>query len=196
MRLPPAWRSRWWWWVLPLFVCLLNVGFLWLHHGAATSGFRQLQNELVSSEAELRSLRRTHRRLGEFLSTAELNRAGVEDLYESRLATEEQRLTDVIVEVKTLTRRAGLETPSITYSEIDIEEFGLVKRSIVFGVQGSYAQIRELINFLEISARFLILEEIRLREVDGDQLGIDLTVSTLFASAGASDSQRSSEASS
>lgn len=194
MRLPPAWRSRWWWWALPLFFCLLNVGFLWLHHGAATSGFRQLQNELANNEAELKLLRRAHQRLEELLSTAERNRAGVEDLYESRLATEKQRLTDIIVEVKGLTRRARLEPPSITYSEVEIEEFGLIRRSIVFGVQGSYAQIRELINFLEISERFLILEEIRLREADGDQLGIDLTVSTLFALARASDS--TSEASS
>ena len=196
MRLPAAWRSRGWWWVLPLLFCVLNVGFLWFHHGASTSGFRQIQNELASSEVDLRSLRRTHGALEQQLSTAERNRAGVADLYESRLAPEAQRLTDVIVEVKRLVRTAGLEPPSITYSEIDIEEFGLIKRSIVFGVQGSYAQIRELINFLEISERFLILEEIRVREADGDRLGIDLTVTTLFATAGGSLSETTSEASS
>ncbi len=195
MRLPAAWRSRWWWWLLPLLFCVLNVGFLWFHHGAATSGFRQIQNELTGEEAELKRLRRSHQRLEEHLSTAERNRAGVVDLYESRLATEEQRLTDIIVEVKSLARRARLEPPSITYSEKNIEEFGLIKRSIVFGVQGSYAQIRELINFLEISERFLILEEIRVREVS-DQLGVDLTVSTLFARAGSSPSRTPAEASS
>ena len=185
-RIPPAWKSRWWWWALPLAFCILNGVFLWMHR-EATSGFGQLQDELARQQRLSTTLERQGDRYSALLATAERNQAGVAELYESRLATEAVRLTEVIAEVKGLARRANLEPPSISYSEVDIEEHGLIQKSIVFGVEGSYSEIRRMINFLEISEMFLILEEIRLRENAGETLGIDLVVSTLFAKAPASD---------
>ncbi len=179
-RVPPAWRSRWWWWALPLAFCLLNGVFLWMHR-EATSGFGQLQDELARKVRLSTSLEQQRDRYTALLATAERNRAGVAELYESRLASEADRLTEVIAEVKGLARRASLEPPSISYSEMDIEEHGLIQKSIVFGVEGSYSEIRRMVNFLEISELFLILEEIRFRENAGETLGIDLVVSTIFA---------------
>ena len=181
MLLPAAWRSRWWWWALPLLFCILNGVFLWLHRTASNSGFRQIQDELAREEVELEDLEGVRDRLAGMLMTAERNRAGVTNLYEDRLATEEARLTSLILEVKRLARQAGLEPPNLTYGEVKIEEFGLVRKSIVFGVRGNYAQIRQLVNLLELSDLFLILDEIRLRESDGSRLNIDLRISTLFA---------------
>ena len=179
--LSPAWRSRWWWWVLPLVFSLLNGVFLSYSRSASRSGFRQIQDALARQEGSLEALRENRDRLRMLLETAERNREGVVDLYDRRLATEESRLTDLIVEVKRLARQAGLDPPSFSYSAVEIEEFGLVKKSMVFKVGGTYAKIRELVNFLELSDHFLILEEIRLRESDGSRLGIDLQISTLFA---------------
>lgn len=179
--LPSAWRSRWWWWVLPVAFCLFNMVFLGVHRAAANSGFRQIQDELTARESTLESLVATRQALSDFGEIAERNREGLVSLYRDRLATEESRLTLLILEVKELARQAGLEPPSLSYSEQQIEEFGLARKSIVFGVSGRYAQIRALVNFLELSELFLILEEIRLREREGDTLGIDLKIATLFA---------------
>ena len=181
MFLPAAWRSRWWWWALPLLFCILNGIFLWLHRTASSSGFRQIQDELAREQVDLEDLGEVRDRLAGMLETAERNRAGVTNLYDDRLATEEARLTSLILEVKRLTRKAGLEPPNLAYGEVKIEEFGLVRKSIVFGVGGTYAQIRQLVNLLELSDLFLILDEIRLREADGSRLSIDLRISTLFA---------------
>ena len=61
---------------------------------------------------------------------------------------------------------------------------GFVRKSVTFGVVGDYGSIRRLVNFLELSDQFLLLEEVRLRETEGSKLGIDLIVSTLFAAPG------------
>lgn len=192
MRLNPAWTSRWWWWALPLAFCVLNGVFLWIHRSSAASGFRELQDDLTAQDTQLQVLRRSHGELEELLATAERNQSGIESLYQHRLASEALRLTDVISEVKGLARRAGLDPPSISYSDVEIEEHGLVQKSIVFGVEGRYAQIREMVNLLELSDHFLILDEIRLRETTGSTLGIDLQVSTLFSTEDA-DPERSDQ---
>ena len=59
----------------------------------------------------------------------------------------------------------------------------LIKRTITFGVDGDYRQLRKFINFLELSHSFLILEEIGLRgdEQPTPTLRISLRLSTLFA---------------
>ena len=98
------------------------------------------------------------------------------------------RLTSLIAEVKKLARQAGLDAPSFSYAAVRIEEFGLVKKSIVFRVEGNYPKLRELVNLLELSDQFLILEEIRLKESRGSRLAIDLRIGTLFAVPGAIDS--------
>ena len=185
--LSPAWRSRWWWWVLPVVFCLLNGVFLSYHRSTSRSGFRQIQDGLARQERSLEALRESRDRLTRLLETAERNREGVFDLYDRRLATEESRLTELIAEVKRLARQAGLDSPSFSYAAVQIEEFGLVKKSIVFRVEGNYPKLRELVNLLELSDHFLILEEIRLRQSDGSRLGIDLQISTLFAVPGAID---------
>ena len=185
--LSPAWRSRWWWWVLPVVFCLLNGAFLSYHRSTSRSGFRQIHEELKREERNLKALRESRDRLSGLLEIAERNRQGVADLYGHRLATEESRLTSLIAEVKRLARHAGLDSPSFAYAAIQIEEFGLVKKSIVFRVEGNFPKLRELVNLLELSDHFLILEEIRLKESRGTRLAIDLRIGTLFAVPGAID---------
>ena len=79
--------------------------------------------------------------------------------------------------------RAGLDPPTIHYPDEPIRSYGLVKRSIVFGVDGTYLALRRFINFLELTDSFVTLEEIRPSErssTQGSRLSINLRVSTLF----------------
>jgi len=62
-----------------------------------------------------------------------------------------------------------------------IREYGLVRRSFVFGVEGSYGALRQLVYLLELTPSFLTLESIRVGEVGtGGQLRAELSLSTLF----------------
>ena len=50
-----------------------------------------------------------------------------------------------------------------------------------FGVRGSYVALRRLINLLELSDSFLMLEEINLSGRGSEELQITLRLSTLFS---------------
>jgi Tfp pilus assembly protein PilO len=97
------------------------------------------------------------------------------------LAREAERLTRLINEVKKLAQRAGLEPQSISYPEETLDEYGLVRMSLVFGVQGTYPQLRMLVNLLERSDLFLVLDQIALTGSAKSVLSISLQISTFFA---------------
>ena len=91
----------------------------------------------------------------------------------------------MIREVWELTSTVGLQPSSINYPEDPIVEYGLVKRTFSFTVRGNYAQLRRLINLLELTDSFLTLEEVQLAGRGSDaQLRIGLRLSTLFVDDG------------
>lgn len=181
MRLPAAWRVRSWTWAVPLAFVLANGAVLALHPGRSGAGFEDMRAELASESEVLASLVEKKEALERVLEEARASRRGLAELYERHFSTEAEQLTRVITEVKRLARRAGFEPPSIAYPHEEIEELGLIRKSLVFQVEGSYTQLRTLVNLLEVSELFLILEDVRLRDVDEARLGIALTVTTLFA---------------
>jgi len=86
-----------------------------------------------------------------------------------------------IAEVKDLAARSGLEIRAISYPQQSLTDYGLVRRSFVFGVEGSYGALRQLVYLLELTPSFLTLESIRVGEVGtGGQLRAELSLSTLF----------------
>ena len=75
-----------------------------------------------------------------------------------------------------------MSTSGFQYPGEALEEFDLVRRSIVFSVEGSYQQLRRFIHSLERSDQFLILDEVGAsdRGDEGSNLRVRLRVSTLF----------------
>ncbi len=111
------------------------------------------------------------------------NELQVDQLYTDRLSTRSQRLTSVTAEVKKLAREAGLVVPrTISYPEEEIQEYGLIKRSFIFSVEGTYAELRKFISLLEASRSFLKIDEASVvNSAEGKELRIDLSLSTLFS---------------
>lgn len=183
MRPFPAWRERWWIWVLPVVFLLANAVFLYLHPGRTGVGFETMQEDLEEERVAARALAEKRLALESTLTVANANREGVRDLYQERFSTQAERLTALLTEVKGLAQRAGFDLPRLSYPEKTIGEFGLVRMGIDFQVHGSYAQFRDLLNLIELSEYFLILEEVALRGSDGADLLINLRLATLFADA-------------
>ena len=103
-------------------------------------------------------------------------------LYLETFASESERFAAFIREVRALADRAGLEhPPGYNYpEELPEEDWGLIKRSVVFQVVGTYQQLRTFINLLELSDEFIVLEGVQLSDADA-RLSIGLTISTFFA---------------
>ncbi len=158
---------------------LLLVLYLGRFAGRAEVSARSLERE----RTDLAALRAEHHRLESELTAIATTRDELARFYDERLSTESRRLTRIIAEVKELARRSGLVPQSISYPDQTIEDFDLRKRSFVFSVQGTYADLRKLINLLELSESFLTLEQVDLsgEGSGGGRLNINLTLSTLFA---------------
>ena len=178
-----AWQERTKQWAPAFVFFAVNVVafsfYLMTYAGESKGVERRLgraQGELAGIEQRVGEL---ENRLGQATETSQ----NVTDFYEVKLATEAERLTAIIAEVKRLAQLAGLEPRRISYPTEEIAGFGLMRRSISFPVSGTYAQLRKMINLLELSDYFLTLRQVQLREADdrGVSLRIQLDISALFA---------------
>ncbi len=176
------WRQRLWIWVPALIFFAANAGAFAVYKLGYAGRVASLQETLDGQERRLEELAAQRRQMENMLARVRTNEQQVEQLYRERLSTRSRRLTSVTAEVKDLASRAGLLPRALSYPEEDIEKFGLIKRSFVFSVEGTYGELRKFINLLEISRSFLSLDEVKLAgNTEGPELHIDLALSTLFA---------------
>lgn len=181
------WRMRLWVWVPALLFFLANAVAFSVYRFGYAGQVQSLEAGLGDVQEQLHPLSLKRKELERRLQRAGAAEAAVQRLYEERFSTRSQRLTAVTTEVKTLARKAGLNPRALSYPEKEIEDYGLVERSFVFGVEGTYLELRQFINLLEQSDSFLTLEAISLGEASSDQgpeLRINLSISTLFTREG------------
>jgi len=169
-------------WIVPAALVLANL--VWLV--AFGNGSRLREADLGR---RLDRARRESTQSGERLAVREKlwvvateNQERLERLDRELFSTERSRFTDTVRELKNLSERAGLIPGTITYPRETLEEFELTRRSFVFSVEGSYAQLRTFLNLAELSTAFLVVEQISVSESPRG-LGIRLRLSTLYSTA-------------
>ena len=178
------WRLRLWVWVPALLFFLANAVAFSVYRFGYAGQVQSLEADLgeVQQQLQPQSLRR--KELERRIQRAGAADVAVRQLYDEQFSTRSQRLTRVTTEVKSLAQKAGLNPRSLSYPEETIEDYGLVKRSFIFPVEGTYLELRQFLNLLEHSASFLTLESVTLSEVaqeQGPELRINLKISTLFS---------------
>lgn len=183
-QLRDVWRKRLWWWVPALIFFLLNLS-AWSYYELGDFGNQvsQMEQQLERLREQAKELSAEETELARLVERAATNRSRIETLYDQRLATQSERLTAVIAEVRNLARQSGLEPTTVSYPEQYLESFGLERKGFVFSVAGTYAELRKLINALELTDTFITLDEVGLSQDGGrsNQLRISLRLSTLFA---------------
>jgi Tfp pilus assembly protein PilO len=177
------WLRNWKLWAPTLAFILVNLLFLAAYRLVLAEEAEIGSGLLARRTDELERLTQRRRQLEEVREHTRASELALQSFYSERLATEDRMLTQIIAEVKELAQKAGLAPTAIRYQKEELEEHNLIKRTITFGVDGDYRQLRKFINFLELSHSFLILEEIGLRgdEQPTPTLRISLRLSTLFA---------------
>lgn len=103
----------------------------------------------------------------------------IQDVYVNRWSTEAARLATLIEEVKRLAVVSQLVPRTYSFARVP----GTPETSsvgITFAVQGTYQQVRRLINLLELSQQFVIVDQISLSGRGEDVLTLNLHVKTLF----------------
>lgn len=177
-----VWHSRLRVWVPPLVFLVLNLVFLSAYRMVYQGRQILLENRIEQAESGLGTLDRRAAGLREQLERAVRTHDRIDQLNSEILGLESERLTRVISEVQGLEADVGLEPRATSYPEDRLEDFGLVRKAVVFGVEGSYVQLRKFIHRLELSDSFLILEEVGLSNTGGSdkRLRINLRLATYF----------------
>lgn len=176
------WRRRVRWWLPALAFLLLNIGALATFRLVYAGRVEAEQARFERASDALRRVRSNRRELEQWAERARAASGKLDTFFGSRLGTEAQRLTATLAEVKRLARSAGLDPTSISYDGEEVEDLGVVRRSIRFTVEGGYVELRRLINLLELTDTFITLEQISLTEnaKAGAKLRINLTLASLF----------------
>ncbi len=177
------WRRYLWLWVLPLGFCVLNLLGIALYHSAFAGQVERLERRNQAATDTLEQIKAEKQVVEDFLSRIEAHKEEVTGLHRDRFQSEEQRFTKAIREVKRLAQQAGLKPASLSYPATSFADHGLVQRNINFSVQGTYDQLRNFINFLELSEHFLTLNSVSLgggEDARDPSLRIQLVVSTIF----------------
>ncbi|MEM1247784.1 MAG: hypothetical protein AAGK22_15525 [Acidobacteriota bacterium] len=171
----------WWVWAVPAVLVVVNLGALIYYQIGYAGQFGQMQGQLDSAKNERSLVMAQRQALEELVGRANTGREGIESLYVDSFSTESERLTRMIREVKDLAEKAGLQpAETISYPEESIDDYGLLKRSLVFTVNGTYPQLRQFVNFLELSDTFVVLEKVNVSGVS-PSLAVSFDISTLFS---------------
>ncbi len=162
-----------------------NAIFFFTYRVQYQSRLKDLEDHRQRSEARLTQAR--SRRLAAERRVALYRKVqhDVEDIYDKRWGTEQQRLSALIGEVKRLAVASNMIPASTSYTRVPVsrqrkgsipaEEMG-----ISFTVRGDYQQVRRLINLLELSQQFVIIDQIALSSADTQNLTLTLRLKTLF----------------
>ena len=162
------WRQRAWVWGSALAFLAVNCVGLLVYRVGYSDRVKTLQLDQRDQAARLEGARAERLRLEDLLRQARINRERVLQLYDDHFSTRRRHLTGITAEVKDLARRSGLVPRSLAYPEEQIQQYELVKRSFIFTVDGTYADLRKFINLLELSDSFLTIEDAALNESHGN----------------------------
>lgn len=181
------WRLRLWIWLPALLFFLANAVAFSVYRFGYANRVESLEADLGEAKEQLQPQSLRRKELERLIQRAGAAEAALRQLYDEQFSTRSERLTRATAEVKSLARKAGLNPRQLSYPEEAIEDYGLVKRSFVFAVEGTYLELRQFINLMELSDSFLTLEAVTLSEAGrdaGPELRMNLKISTLFAREG------------
>jgi len=176
------WRRRLWIWLPPaVALAAATLYLVSLQRGVRSQG-ATLASRLEVAQREHGQASEALARLEKLDASARATREQMAQLMEEKFATESGRFTSLVREIKQLAEHAGLDPKEIGYPEEAFADLGLVRRSFVFSVQGSYVNLRAFLYLLELSPSYVTVDSIEVRELAGAKgLGVDLRLSTFFA---------------
>jgi Type II secretion system (T2SS), protein M subtype b len=145
---------------------LANTLFFFTYRVQYVSRIEDLDGRMEQTKARLQQAQRARLTAEQQLAAYKKVQNDLQVLYNDRWSTPLLRLTALIDEVKKLAAASHLEPPSYVFSNSETKNngargsVGTNTVGIAFTVQGTYEQMRRLINLLELSNQFVIIDGI------------------------------------
>jgi len=169
---------------------LANTIFFFTYRVQYVSRLQDLDARQSQTEAQLEQARNARITAEQQLAAYKKVQADLQVLYNERWSTPMQRLTALIDEVKRLAAASHLQPPAYAFSSGESKQASTAQNSkgsigtttvgIAFNVQGTYEQVRRLINLLELSRQFIIIDQVTLAAAQDQNLTLNLQLKTLF----------------
>lgn len=162
---------------------LANTVFFFTYRVQYQTRLDGLEQRRAQAEQTLADARAAHAAAQQRYNSYRKIQSDVQTIYDKQWSTEAQRLTGLISEVKRLAAASQLVPPSYAFTDVQQKVKGVPGArtvGITFTVQGNYQQVRRLINLLELSRQFVIIDHIGLSSADSQLLTVNLSLKTLF----------------
>jgi hypothetical protein len=187
------WREKRVLLIVLTLILLANVVFFFTYRVQYQSRLDELDTRLDQAQAQLDVAKKSRLKAESTLTGFRNVEKDVALVYDQYWSTEGARLTEMIGEVKHLAVASNLVPESYAFDRREAVgsedtasarrregDVGAIEVGVRFGVSGTYEQARRLINLLELSQQFVIIDQISLATAEGDQLSLSLHLKTLF----------------
>jgi hypothetical protein len=167
---------------------IANAIFFFTYRVQYEARLQALDARLSDAEEQLQRAHAKRVAAEQQLASYQKAQSDLQSLYDKTWATKQQRLTSLINELKKMAAATQLDPNSLSFGlteDRDAEKNGGIGTSTVtisFTVHGTYQQIRQLINQLELSDQFVIIDGINLASAGAAPGDVSLTLrlKTLF----------------
>lgn len=178
--------------LLILAVLLLgNVVFFLTYRVQYQSRLDEMDQRLAQAKGQLEKNKRLRAEAEQSLQAYRKVERDVQFVLDETWSTQPKRLTAMIAEVKRLAVASNAVPRTLAFGRSEVEErsssakrtqkaVGAREVSIGFSVMATYPQVRRMINLLELSNQFVIIDQITLAQADETQLTLNLRIKTLF----------------
>ncbi len=176
------WNERRAWILIVGIVLALNTAFFFTYRVRYEERVDEAHARLESVKEQLSIAKGRRIEYEQQLEAHKSMVATIATVYDTWWSTPEERMTKLITEVRSLVEKSGLSLQSVNYSRGEVnEESSTTTVDIAFGVDGRYLQLRQLINMLELSEQFVIIDAVSFSGSQPDgTIGLQLRLRTIF----------------
>ena len=167
-----------------------NIVFFLTYRVQYQARLDEMDERLAQAEGQLAKTRQSRATAEAKLQSYKKVERDIAQVFNEHWSTRPRRLTLLIGEVKRLADASNAVPRTYSFgSQDEVKAAGTRGRdialganevSITFSVDASYDQIRRMINLLELSQQFIIIEGVSLSAADENKLNLNLDLKTLF----------------
>jgi Tfp pilus assembly protein PilO len=165
---------------------IANLVFFFTYRVQFEERLKEIETRQEQSETRLQQARAARQTTERQVAGYRKVQRDVQDVYNNRWSTQTARLSPLIQEVKRLTVASQLVPQTISFDRTisgtknTAADLSASTVGITFAVAGTYQQARRLINLLELSQQFVIVDRLLLTSSNEGVLTLNLHVKTLF----------------
>lgn len=169
--------------VLPLLGILLviNLVVFFTYRVQQQNRIESLRERRAELEQELQKAQLARETARQQIASVSRLEKELVRIFDQSWGTPDERLTPLLRELYRHANESGLQPSSRTYgNEQTSREGEATAMTISFGVEGTYEQLREMIQLIETSDQYVVIDSLSLGERENAGLTITIELRTLF----------------